>query len=254
VGQYQSNRSSEKIIDICQFLEWDSNFFGYRIARIIPNKLDPLSIKAVLKWCKTYRIDCLYFLADSNDDPSIWIAEEKKFHSVDIRVTFIRELNEIWIQPGMDFSKSIRPFHQEDIDTLRNIARLSYHDTRFYYDTRFPVHLVDAFYETWIEKSCKGSADQVFVFDMGGKAAGYISCQLLDAATGQIGLVGVNSNWRGKGIGQALVMQALKWFADQGLTKVSVVTQGRNIGALKLYENCGFQTSCLQIWYHRWFC
>ena len=244
---------SQEMTPICQYLDWDSNFFGCRIARAIPHKLDPKTVNTILRWCKDSQIDCLYFLADAEDDTTIRLAEKHKFHCVDIRITFEKRLKDIGNDKRDNFTSNIRPSKAEDIIPLRDIARLSYRDTRFHSDTRFPTHLADALYEIWIEKSCKGYADEVLVAEVDGKAVGYISCKRLDESQGQIGLVGVHSDWKGKGIGQELVDQSLQWFAARGITYVSVVTQGRNIGAQRLYERCGFLTSAMQIWYHHWF-
>jgi len=108
-------------------------------------------------------------------------------------------------------------------------------------------------YETWIEKSCKGYADAVLVAELQGWPVGYISCHLLDQAEGQIGLFGVSADFQGKGLGQKLVNESLRWFAEQGMRQVTVVTQGRNCRAQRLYQRCGFLTRSVQLWYHRWF-
>jgi len=34
---------------------------------------------------------------------------------------------------------------------------------------------------------------------------------------------------------------------------IRVVTQGRNRGALRLYELSGFMIDKIEVWYHRWF-
>jgi hypothetical protein len=84
-------------------------------------------------------------------------------------------------------------------------------------------------YELWIDKSCRGWADQVFVIDVDGEVAGYLTCHVHDGA-GQIGLVAVAPASRGRGAGSALVARGRRWFADQGVGRVSVVTQARSCG------------------------
>ena len=51
----------------CRFLDWDSDFFGRRMARANVNRLTPESLRQIQSWCDSQRIDCLYFLADSAD-------------------------------------------------------------------------------------------------------------------------------------------------------------------------------------------
>jgi ribosomal protein S18 acetylase RimI-like enzyme len=102
---------------------------------------------------------------------------------------------------------------------------------------------------------CQGRAQQVLV----ARAAnhhpiGFISCHLLPASSqGHIGLVGVSSEASGKGIGRALVLAALEWFAVHHANEVKVVTQASNISAQRLYQRCGFLSAEVQIWYHKWY-
>jgi ribosomal protein S18 acetylase RimI-like enzyme len=66
-------------------------------------------------------------------------------------------------------------------------------------------------------------------------------------------LVAVGARFQGRGLGSELVHAALHWFARQGVSHVSVVTQGRNSAAQALYQRCGFRTAATQWFYHRWF-
>ena len=72
-------------------------------------------------------------------------------------------------------------------------------------------------------------------------------------AAGQIGLVGVHPDARGNGVGAALVNAGLRWFGSVGARDVAVVTQGQNVTAQRLYQRCGFATSRIELWYHKWF-
>lgn len=239
--------------NLCQYLDWDSDFFGLRIARITVNRLSQENIERVLLWCDSHAVDCLYFLADADHPPTLRVAEEHGFRFVDIRVTLEVQLA-ARATPADDVGPgAIRLCRPEDIPALRAIARASHRDSRFYYDSNFPVSLSNALYETWIEKSCNGYADAVLVAELDGQPVGYLSCHLLEGAKGQIGLVGMGADSQGKGLGRKLVNQSLRWFAEQGRKQIRVVTQGRNCSAQRLYQRCGFLTRSVQLWYHRWF-
>jgi len=237
----------------CKYLDWDSEFFGLRIGRVTENRLQPETIEQINQWADLQRIDCLYFLADIGDLKTIRLAEINEFRMVDIRVTLEKIIDKSTTIPNQASIGSIRLVSPDDLNALKAIARVSYHDTRFYADTNFPVARADALYEIWIEKSCKGYADAVFVLEIDQQSAGYISCHLLGEGKGNIGLVGVSQNSQGKSIGNLLIDSALNWFVGKNVTQVSVVTQGRNIKAQRLYQRCGFLTRSLQFWYHRWF-
>jgi hypothetical protein len=40
---------------------------------------------------------------------------------------------------------------------------------------------------------------------------------------------------------------------NRGVKRVSVITQGRNYGAQRLYQQAGFLPDKMEIYYHRWF-
>src|SRR5205823_4732394 len=99
---------------------------------------------------------------------------------------------------------------------------------------------VDNLYALWIEKSCHGYADAVLVFDADG-VNGYITCRLDPLTTrGSIGLVGVRATARGRGVARHLISAALDWFAQRGVSSVSVITQARNRAAQRAYQRAGF--------------
>ncbi len=232
--------------DLCTFLEWDSAFFGRRIARVTAHRLTGEQADQALAWCAAEKIDCLYFLAESDDTETVQAVEARDFALVDVRLTLERR----GAIPAMP--DGIRLSRPEDVEALKRLARTNHRDTRFYFDGHFSTEDADRLYETWIEQSCTGYADAVLVAAQDGQAAGYITCDLRDGY-GQIGLLGVGEAWQGQGIGATLINGALHWFGEHKIERVEVVTQGRNLRAQRVYQRCGFVAAQLQLWYHRWF-
>ncbi len=237
--------------DLCQLLEWDSEFFRRRIARVTVNRLDSESVKRIEKWCSAAQIDCLYFLSEVELD-TLQLARRNGFTAVDVRVTFERRTEQAAPAERETSAVVIRQSAETDIQPLREIARDSHHDSRFYQDAHFPRELSDALFERWIEKSCTGYADAVLVAEVDGRVCGYASCHWRDEQ-GQIGLVGVAAHAQGRGLGKRLIADALRLFAERGKPSVAVVTQGSNVRAQRLYEGCGFLRRSVQVWHHRWF-
>lgn len=236
---------------ICEHLEWDSQFFGRRIARVKGACLSETDIVNIRIWCQDNRIECLYFLADSTDAQTSRVAESNGFNLVDIRVTL--DLSLVAEHAPRQSRSNVRGAREQDTSTLKTIARCSHRDSRFYCDGNFPTSMCDALYEVWIEKSCQGWAKKVLVAEDGGELAGYISCHLPTPKTGKIGLVGVGQKAQGKGLGKDLLHEALRWFDEQGVDSVTVVTQGRNVRAQRMYQRCGFVTRSVELWFHKWF-
>lgn len=231
----------------CEFLAWDSDFFGFRIARVIADRLTLDSVATIDAWAQANQIACLYFTANVNDPTTIKLAEKSDYHLVDARLTFASTSQ-------LASTQNLRPSRPADLPALQRIAGESHRDTRFYFDERFPRALCDALYVTWITRSCEGYADAVLIADSENQAAGYVTCHIENnGASGKIGLIAVDQRLRGQGIGRALVLGALDWFARQNITAVSVVTTARNIAAQHLYQLCGFTTLSFQLGYHKWY-
>jgi GNAT superfamily N-acetyltransferase len=239
---------SGELPPICSYLEWDSKFFEKRIARLNRRRLDDRVLAESEAWCHSNRIDCLYFLADSDHPQTPPLATSHNFLFTDIRVTLETRIASKAVgafPPGIRFGK------EEDLTILRSIARSGHRDSRFYFDPNFDRGKCDLLYETWIENSFRGFANAVLVADDGGPAA-YLTCRLKGQET-QIGLIGVGEAHRGKGLGAKLLEGFHSWSQDQGATRATVVTQGRNLQAQRLYQRNGYVTVSVELWYHRWF-
>lgn len=235
--------------EICRLLEWDTAFFGIRIAQVQVDSLTSEGVSLIEQWCCENQIRCLYFLARADDAVTTHLAEDNSFHLVDVRLTLEQKLTAI--RPEANQTRLAKA---DDLPALKSVARESYHDTRFYFDANFPRALCDAFYEMWVVRSCEGYADTVLVADWESQPAGYVSCHLdRDSAAGKIGLVGVSRHAQGRGVGQMLVHGALSWFLNHGAQTVSIATQARNVAAQRLYQRCGFLTAAINLWYHKWF-
>jgi dTDP-4-amino-4,6-dideoxy-D-galactose acyltransferase len=236
----------------CAILGWDSDFFGLRIARFTGPCYTRADAVATRQFCADHAIDCVYILLDAADAASVETAQDGGARFVDLRTTFEAPLLPVPDVIGPHAAGEIRPATEHDVPALRRLAATSHRDTRFYADSRFDVDLVDLLYQTWIEKSWRGYADAVLAFELAGEAAGYVTCHLDDGVTGRIGLIAVRQDLRGRGVGLRLLRAAREWFTNAGCRGWTVVTQGSNVPALRLYQNDGFRTTAVQVWLHLW--
>jgi ribosomal protein S18 acetylase RimI-like enzyme len=241
----------------CELQTWDTEFFHCRIARVCGDTLNEEQALQIDDWSRSQRIRALYFLARADDPATIQTAEKHGFRLVDIRITFDCVLihSHPPARPGPPEGINIRAVQADDMTGLQSMARTVHTDTRFFKDSHFPSQRAEDLYSTWITLETQGRAQMVWVAaSVANQPLGYISCHLDRARRqGQIGLVGVSPQARRKGIGKNLVLSAMDWFRTQGVHTVTVVTQGNNQAAQRLYQQCGFLSQDLQIWYHKWY-
>lgn len=52
--------------------------------------------------------------------------------------------------------------------------------------------------------------------------------------------ISVKPEYRGEGIGRALMLRAMEWARSRGFPGIMLETQDNNVAACRLYERCGF--------------
>jgi dTDP-4-amino-4,6-dideoxy-D-galactose acyltransferase len=233
---------------VCDRLEWDSAFFGVPIARVRANRLTEDSAAEIEAWAKTNGIRCLYFVADLDHMPTVRLAEQYGYSLVDVRVTYEARIADLQ-RPVPDAQMPpIRIAVAEDIPAFREMARQSYHGTRFYNDPHFPDAQCDELYATWMERSVHGWADCVFAIGPAGAPYGYMTCH----RDGRMGLSSVRADMRGQGYGLALYQAAFDWFATNRVEPMLLVTQGANLTAQRIFRRFGARIANVALYYHRW--
>ncbi len=82
---------------------------------------------------------------------------------------------------------------------------------------------------------------------------GAMVCKEIDGRTrgGMIEWVGVRPEYRGKSLGEALVIAGLNYFVERDITPVTLITQPFRRPAVALYEKLGFTTAAAIPRYHK---
>jgi RimJ/RimL family protein N-acetyltransferase len=73
----------------------------------------------------------------------------------------------------------------------------------------------------------------------GGQVVGMIHTDVTRYGVGELGML-VDREWRGRGVGTALIQATIAWAADQGLHKLSLEVFAQNKAGIALYRKCGF--------------
>ncbi|MBL8861863.1 MAG: GNAT family N-acetyltransferase [Planctomycetes bacterium] len=232
-----------------RILEWDSTFFGFRIGTLVGAPRSADDVAQVVAEARAQDVACLYALCSADDQVAIESLAGGGARFVDVRMTFERVLTSA---DAAASAGQIRPATADDVPELRALAATSHGSSRFYADRRFPRERCDALFAAWIERSCTGWADVVLVADEGSGVRGYTTGHARAGDLAEIGLVAVDARAQGRGLGHRLVTGTLAVLAARGARKATVVTQGRNVGAQRLYESIGFRTQSVQTWHHLW--
>lgn len=232
-----------------RLLDWDSAFFGVRIASLAEPPRDAADLAGAVQAARRMGVECAYVLCDVEDQGAIRALSAAGARLVDVRMTFERGLADLPPRAAESITRAARA---DDVPALRELAAASHESSRFYADGRFPRERCEELFATWIQKSCEGWAQVVRVAEIDGGVRGYTTGHVREDGRGEIGLVAVDPRAQGVGLGTKLVVSALHALRALGSTRATVVTQGRNIGAQRLYQGQGFRTQRVQTWHHLW--
>lgn len=238
-------------------LPWDSGQLRIEAARIdhivaSGSYREQLAIKEsllgnVLKEISARSVRHVSIRVDASDLSGLHVVERAGFITVDSLLTFAIDLSKHhWGVPETDFR--LRLATAADAYEAAALARSAYVYDRFHSDPFINNTHANELHATWIHNSCTGkAADAVLLAEDESGLLGFVTCSLKRETTprtsrlsGTIVLVATAERARGRGVGYATTMAALKWFRGQGCEHITVGTQLRNIPASRLYQRCGF--------------
>lgn len=236
-----------------QILRWDTDFFGFIVARIIPYRLILDELEYTLASLKKENVSLVYWASDPSDIESQrsaklfggFLADKKITYLVDLRNMSTTCLQEV----DANIEEYLEVLPNSELEVLALKAGVF---SRFNIDSKFSKEQYESLYKQWIINSInKKIADAVFVVRERGKIVGMITVGRKNCR-GNIGLIAVDESRRGQNMGVNLVSTAHKWFISQGCKIVQVVTQSNNIAACRLYEKCGYHIEKTEHFYHFW--
>jgi dTDP-4-amino-4,6-dideoxy-D-galactose acyltransferase len=212
-------------------LEWDTNFFKKRIGKL------NLGSESIFNFTNQLNnFDIVYIFSDSK----ILINAPL----MDVKVTYKKT-----IQKKISLVRDIVQFDvsKHDYNKLLMLTYQSGHHSRFLKDSSFSINDFKRLYKQWINNSIDDKNTLVFIHYDGLNINGFVTVTN-EINFAQIGLIAVDSETQGKGIGKELI-KAAERSLEIGKS-IFVSTQETNIGACKFYESLGFEIIKKEFIYH----
>ena len=241
-----------------RLLPWDSEHFGWPVARIDPDRLDGAALERCLRELDAAGVRLAYWGAA--DDPALLgLAQSRGGRLVDRKRTYACELGaaaEGSAGEAAAGGPEIAPLPPGAAPTpaLEELAIASGVHSRFALDPALPRERFEAMYRIWLRRSLAGElADAVLLSGTAAAPRGLVTVSRRGAAperAAELGLLAVASSARRAGLGAGLVRAAQGWARARGCARLRVVTQGANEDACRLYLRCGFGLERQELWFH----
>jgi dTDP-4-amino-4,6-dideoxy-D-galactose acyltransferase len=231
------------------YLDWDSGFFRKKTGRIDWDAEDENSIHVTFEKAKREAYQLIYVFSPESILLSPHILNQYNGTLVDRKVRFEQKVAGI---AGLDLSL-ISEYNDTVVSTdLENLTYASGIYSRFKLDKNFDDNDFRKLYKTWIIKSVNREiADRVFVYNGLGKIEGMVTLAI-KPDFGQIGLIAVDENAYGRGIGKMLIEVCKRELINNSVENLVVYTQQDNETAFKFYQKTGFQATNITNIYHFW--
>jgi GNAT superfamily N-acetyltransferase len=233
-------------------LAWDSEHFGLPVAQA--RAADEGALAHALRCARERGVRLVYWADAADVRPSSALLAEYGGRLVDRKTTFVRDLPASDLKPDHPFAVFEYPAGPAN-ERLCQLAVAAGGHSRFRADPRLPPEKATQLFEKWIDGSTRRTlANAVLVVSASAgvdAAAGMITLSARDGV-GNIGLVAVAEGYRGQGLGSLLMAAAHRWMTDRNARAATVVTQGGNAPACRLYERCGYRVGAAQDYYHFW--
>jgi len=220
-------------------LQWDTDFFGYDVGQVIFT--DDVKIDDILKEAEKFKLVYLVSGQEINYKPV-------RLQLVDIKTKLTKEVS---IKEDC-LTNNIAEYDGNNDEQLIQLALQSGIYSRFKKDQNFKHNEYERLYLRWITLSInKTLADNVIVYKEKDCYRGFITVRVKgDFPT--IGLIAVEEQSRGKGIGRSLLHYVNNIIKKMELHKIEVTTQFENKPSLRLYESAGYKIVSKRYIYHIW--
>ena len=241
-------------MDLVELSEWDTNHFGFKVAKIETTPRGQIS--EIIEQCCRKNIKLLICRCNTNDIIYAHSLEEEGFELMGTLVTYSAELENMQTLPIPD-RVVIRPFQEEDIGFIADIAAKGFKNyiDHFHADPRLNADKCDDLYHQWAHNSCydKSLADEVLVAEIGKHIVGFLTIKVMGGEAGELVLAGVNHDTRGKGVYQSFIAAGINWCKYRGLSRVESKTQINNYAVQKVWSDLGLRISNSFYILHKWF-
>jgi dTDP-4-amino-4,6-dideoxy-D-galactose acyltransferase len=227
-----------------RILEWDSAFFGFRVAHFETGR-KIANVKSIDAFARKNGVALVQCCIDIRKPAIIAQLESDRFRFVDLKMSYSANLRTLTTRKSRAVAATI-----DDCKNLKRIARRAFGDNR-YGMPPFKPGSAARLYETWVEKSLAGKFDDTCLkIEQRGVPVGFVTART-SGAPARIGLLAMKEGYRSRGLGRELLHALARGLLEHGIDELEVVTQGRNILAQNFYHRNGFRLRSIAAWLYK---
>lgn len=232
-----------------EILKWDTEFFRFSVAKILPKKLDLTDLEKILKELKEKNVKLVYWATNNKDKDSQKHAKKLDGFLTGKKISYVKDLTKnkkIQEKESIKIEKYTEKIPNSDL--LNLIIQGGVH-SRFYVDPKISKKKYEELHKLWICNSVKDN--MIFVAKKKDKIIGFVSLNEKNNI-GNIDFIVVDKKFRGSGIATNLMNHSHNCLRSEGYSLVQADTQQENINACNMYRKLGYYAEKKENIYHFW--
>lgn len=230
------------------FLEWESDFFGFQIGELVYEEETP-EIEVILHDARKNHYKLIYLKSANRVNKITHYLSPIISVYLSCKLTFVYNIDTIELN---QVDKNIIKFTGRN-DELYDLAFQAGHESRYKLDRQFSNSDFEKMYRKWIDNSRNGiMGHEIYVYEEGNVIQGFITYKKIPPGKLSIGLIATGYDFRGKGIGKALISKTKEYMKFNDINELFVSTQESNKGACEFYLKQGFKIHSKQYIYNIW--
>lgn len=231
-------------------LDWDTEYFGVRSAKVIlydaVSKNEREIIKRFMRGFDFITITNTGNHAENN----FWIATETSAFQTDINIQFVKQLPRMILKES--YSTKVYEAYPRD-ERILTIASRAFRYSRFLNDPWLSVKKAKNLYTQWVENAFSMTSRYFVIAKHQTDTIGFLLFSMdMVSKTARIELVAIEEVRQEKSVGRSLIAKMETVLSQKGITEVKVGTQLDNLTAYNFYTSCGFKLVSYSSIYHHW--
>ncbi len=208
--------------NILQIAEWDSEFFGFKVANLNSAEVNDMLLNKCMEKAKEENIKCIYCMCEPDKEE---LLKSVGFIKIDEKIELAHDVNNLENLEDMEIEEATL----DDVEDIKKISSKAFRGiSRFYKDPHFQPEKIDKLYAKWIPKLINDPDATILIIRENNKIIAFNGISL-KGGEGRIELIAVDEKSKKKGYGQALIKQAYNYFNKINLEKKKIKIEGERI-------------------------
>ena len=220
-----------------EYLPWDSSFFNKKVGKLVTNidRLNPQFMKNIESALVDYEYDLIYFFTKLIDIPRIPNLNLDIIYT-DTHVRLGRAVKGI-IGKKTYFLIDKKADFIESLGDLYKISDQVSKYSRFNKDPKISKEKIRIMYKKMVDNCLNGNyGDGILLeLDKNGKVLGILSFSKTSNDTISELLIGVDKDFKGKGIGKKLINSFLNYAKDVDANSISTTVSASNLDSFNFH-------------------